>query len=29
VHSARALTDALAIVVDHPTRLSIGGVDLR
>jgi quercetin dioxygenase-like cupin family protein len=28
-HSARALTDARAIVVDHPTRLSIGGVDLR
>ena len=28
-HSVRALTDAQAIVVDHPVRDSIGGVDLR
>jgi quercetin dioxygenase-like cupin family protein len=29
VHSVTALTDARAIVVDHPLRDSIGGVDLR
>lgn len=28
-HAVKALTDARAIVVDHPTRDSIGGVDLR
>ncbi len=28
-HSVRALTAARAIVVDHPVRDSIGGVDLR
>lgn len=28
-HSVKALTDARAIVVDHPPRESIGGVDLR
>src|SRR5438445_2836721 len=27
-HSVKALTDARAIVVDHPVRRSIGGVDL-
>jgi quercetin dioxygenase-like cupin family protein len=27
-HSVKALTDARAIVVDHPRRHSIGGVDL-
>lgn len=28
-HSARAVTDCRAIVVDHPIRASIGGVDIR
>jgi quercetin dioxygenase-like cupin family protein len=28
-HSVKALTDVRAIVVDHPLRDSIGGVDLR
>lgn len=28
-HSVKALTDARAIVVDHPKRDSVGGVDLR
>jgi quercetin dioxygenase-like cupin family protein len=28
-HSVKALTDARAIVVDHPPRESIGGVDLH
>jgi quercetin dioxygenase-like cupin family protein len=28
-HSVKALTDARAIVVDHPVRDSIGGVDLH
>jgi quercetin dioxygenase-like cupin family protein len=28
-HSVKALTDARAIVVDHPLRDSIGGIDLR
>ncbi len=28
-HSARAVTDCRAIVVDHPTRDSVGGVDIR
>ena len=28
-HPARALTDCRALVVDHPTRDSIGGVDIR
>jgi quercetin dioxygenase-like cupin family protein len=27
-HSVKALTDVRAIVVDHPRRLSIGGIDL-
>jgi quercetin dioxygenase-like cupin family protein len=27
-HSVKALTDALAIVVDHPPRHSIGGIEL-
>lgn len=28
-HSIKALTDGRAIVVDHPRRDSVGGVDLR
>jgi quercetin dioxygenase-like cupin family protein len=28
-HSARAVTDCRAIVVDHPVRDSVGGVDIR
>jgi quercetin dioxygenase-like cupin family protein len=28
VHSVKALTDVRAIVVDHPPRYSIGGMDL-
>jgi unsaturated pyranuronate lyase len=28
MHSVRALTDVRAIVVDHPRRASIGGIDL-
>lgn len=27
-HSARALSDSRAIVVDHPRRSSVGGVDI-
>ena len=27
-HSAKALTDSRVIVVDHPPRYSIGGIDL-
>jgi quercetin dioxygenase-like cupin family protein len=28
-HGIKALTDGRAIVVDHPVRLSVGGVDLN